>query len=148
MTTEPVETFVFLPFSTYKALDNRAKRTEPPPVKETPSSREEEQPVEESTEALAEVPEQSPVGKDVTKSYRSVQIKKLLHHIKKSHGSDTIVALPNLEDLIQAALSNKRRALPNEEIFFTFLFENGMGGFVKNRSKIDLYYKGGLWYQV
>ena len=61
MTTEPVETFVFLPFSTYKALDNRAKRTEHPPVKEMPSSREEEQPVVESTEALAEVPEQTPV---------------------------------------------------------------------------------------
>ena len=148
MTTEPVETFVFLPFSTYKALDNKAKRTETPPAREIPSSRKEEQPVVESTEALAEEPEQSPVEKDVTKSYRSAQIKKLLLYIKKSHGSETIVALPNLEDLIQAALSNKRKALPNEEVFFTFLFENGMGRFVKNRSKIDLYYKGGLWYQV
>ena len=110
MTIEPVETFVFLPFSTYNALDNRAKRTDTLPIKEIPSSREEEQPVVESTEALAEVPEQSPVGKDVTKSYRSAQIKKVLLDIKKSHGSEAIIALPNLEDLIQAALSNKRKA--------------------------------------
>ena len=51
-------------------------------------------------------------------------------------------------NILQGRLTSKRKALPNEEVFFTFLFENGMGHFVKNRSKIDLYYKGGLWYKV
>ena len=155
MSSEQVETFVFLPFSQYKALDSRAKRTETisTPVLETPQPNEETEVSTDDSPIIKDTSESLlgkdvPLGKDVTKDFRRVQIKKLLHHIQKTHGSGEIVSLSNLDDLIQAALTNKRKKLPNEEVFFTFLFENGMGHFVKNRSKIDLYYKDGPWYQV
>ena len=77
-----------------------------------------------------------------------VQIKKILQHIEKTTGSEKVTSLENLVELIKSALSNTKKKLPNEELFFTFLFDNGMAHFVKNRSKIDLYYKDGLWYQV
>ena len=90
----------------------------------------------------------SQLRKNVTKNYRVVQIRKLLHQIEKTKGSVEVTSIPNLEDLLHATLTNTRKKLPNEEVFFTFLFDNGMGHFVKNRSKIDLYYKHGPWYQV
>ena len=157
MTTEPVETFVFLPFSQYKALDSRAKRMEPEVISsqvlEPPQPNEETEVSTVDSPIIKDKPESLlgkdvPLGKDMTKHYRSVQIKKILQNIKKNRGSEQVVSLSNLDDLIQAALTNKRKKLPNEEVFFTFLFENGMGHFVKNRSKIGLYYKDGLWYQV
>ena len=84
----------------------------------------------------------------MTKTYQSTQIQKIRTNIRKTEGSEELTSLPHLDDLIKAAISNTRKKLPNEEVFFTFLFENGMGHFVKNRSKIDLYYKDGPWYQV
>ena len=80
----------------------------------------------------------------MTKSYHGVQINRLIRHIEKTKGSTDVTSLTNLEELIKAALTNTRKKLPNEEMFFTFLFDNGMGHFVKNRSKIDLYYKDRL----
>ena len=122
-------------------------------VSETPQSNEETEASTVDSSTLKDKIESLlgkdvPLGKDVTKDYRRVQIKKLLQRVQKSHGSGEIVSLPNLDDLIHAAVTNKKKKLSNEELFFTFLFENGMGHFVKNRSKIDLYYKDGLWYQV
>ena len=60
---------------------------------------------------------------------------------------ENITELPNFEDLIKSALTQSKKSLPNESIFFNFLFRNGMASFVKNRSKIDLYYPD-IWYQV
>ena len=148
---EPVETFVFLPYSKYKAMDNRAKKSEPNEIipleeMENPSVNNHNHAESPSTSKVEEPQRQ--LGKDVTKSYRMVQIKKLLQHIEKTTGSEKVTSLENLDELIKSALSNTKKKLPNEELFFTFLFDNGMAHFVKNRSKIDLYYKDGLWYQV
>ena len=104
------------------------------------------EPIPSQSDELIEV--KKPIGKDLTKSYRGVQMKKLLQHIEKTEGSSEIVNLPNLEELIKNALSNSKKRLPNEELFFTFIFDHGMSRFVKNRSKIDLYYKYGPWYSV
>ena len=154
MSTEPVETFVFLPYSKYKALDNRAKKVKSDesslPVSDEPQPNEDAAGVSINTSANSEPGEEAKtqLGKDVTKSYHGVQINRLIRHIEKTKGSTDVTSLTNLKELIKAALTNTRKKLPNEEMFFTFLFDNGMGHFVKNRSKIDLYYKDGLWYQV
>ena len=148
---EPVETFVFLPYNRYKALDSRAKKeqTELPVSNSGGGLSSEEissEPIPSQSDELIEV--KKPIGKDLTKSYRGVQMKKLLQHIEKTEGSSEIVNLPNLEELIKNALSNSKKRLPNEELFFTFIFDHGMSRFVKNHSKIDLYYKYGPWYSV
>ena len=147
MTTEPVETFVFLPFSQYKTLDSRAKShstsqqgLENPQPKVSKASI--------ATPSISKEEKQPKLERNVTKTYQSTQIQKILTNIRKTEGSEELTSLPHLDDLIKVAISNTRKKLPNEEAFFTFLFENGMGHFVKNRSKIDLYYKDGLWYQV
>ena len=153
MAAEPVETFVFLPYAKYKALDTRAKRVEQDPTPSIPeghpSNEEEEETGASRTPSItmptpAEV--KNPLGKDLTKHYCGVQIKKILRLIEKTKGSTEITSLANLEELIKSAVTNTKKKLPNEEVFFTFLFDNGMGHYVKNRSKISLYYKNEPWY--
>ena len=164
MSVDPVETFVFLPYSKYKALDTRVKKAEGCEISSSPLQSEE--PMNVETEKSDDLPstsslkpkeederkerqiEKPKLGEDLTKTYRSVQIKKLIAHIERSNGSEGIMALPNLDDLIKLVLSNSKKTHRHEEQFFTFLFENNMSHFVKNRSKIDLYYRGGPWYQV
>ena len=150
---EPVKTFIFVPYSKYKDLDSKAKKPEYNEVLPSliDSSHPDENNIKISPElsGASKVEEtKSQLGKDMAKTYRTVQMKKLLHHIEKTTGSEKVKSLENLEELIKTALSNTRKKLPNEELFFTFLFDNGMAHFVKNRSKIDLYYKDGLWYKV
>ena len=84
-TMEPVETFVFLPYSKYKAMDNRAKKSEPNEMMpleemENPSVNNQNHAESPSTSKVEEP--KSHLGKEVTKSYRMVQIKKLLQHIE------------------------------------------------------------------
>ena len=152
MTAEPVETFVFLPYAKYKALDTRAKRVEQDPTPSIPEghpSNEEGETSASSTPSITIPPPaevKNPLGKDLTKHYRGVQIKKILRLIEKTKGSTEITSLANLEELIKSAVTNTKKKLPNEEVFFTFLFDNGMGHYVKNRSKISLYYKNEPWY--
>ena len=68
---------------------------------------------------------------------------------ERAEGSQEILALPNLDALIRAALTTSRKSLPNEKAFFTFLFENSLGPYVKNRSKINEYYQlNRPWYEV
>ena len=141
---EGVETFVILPFPRYKALDQKSKKVDPP-AKEEPKRDPEP---EASTSPEVEPPPTKPVDhQDVRLIYRSNQMKKILHHIKAVHGGSTITELSNLDDLIKNALTQSKKKLPNEEDFYKFLFEHGMGNFVKNRSKIDLYYPD-VWYRV
>ena len=147
MTTEPVETFVFLPFSQYKALDSRGKlHSTSQHGLENPQPKVSELSI--ATTSISKEEKQPKLERNVTKTYQSTQIQKIRTNIRKTEGSEELTSLPHLDDLIKAAISNTRKKLPNEEVFFTFLFENGMGHFVKNRSKIGLYYKDGLWYQV
>ena len=135
MTSEGLEPYVIMSYPKYKALDQRAKKAEAPPPPPPPT------PVESSSN--------SDIGKNVVLTYRTSQMKKLLHHIQEVSGSKEILNLPNLDELIKSALSTGRKKLPHEEQFFTFLFDNGMGAYVKNRSKINQYYQTDLpWYQV
>ena len=137
---EGVETFVILPFPRYKALDQKSKKVDPPAEPEPEP--------EASTSPEVEPPPIKQVDhQDVRLTYRSTQMKKLFHHIKAVHGGSTIAEISNLDDLIKNALAQSKKKLPNEEEFYKFLFEHGMGSYVKNRSKIDLYYPD-VWYRV
>ena len=109
MSVEPIETFVFLPYPTYKTLDNRVKKAEqdeptlPLPHKEAMPANPPISKPEETEEA------NSQLRKNVTKNYRVVQIRKLLHQIEKTKGSVEVTSFPNLEDLLHAALTNTRK---------------------------------------
>ena len=89
MSTEPVETFVFLPYSKYKALNNRPKKVETEgsllPVLDERHLDEEVIDVSISTSTTSEPEEEARIvlGKDLTKTYRGVQINKLIRHIEK-----------------------------------------------------------------
>ena len=141
---EGVETFVILPFTRYKALDQKSKKVDPPAEEEP---KREPEP-ETSTSLEVEPPPTKPVDhQDVRLTYRSNQMKKLLHHIKAVHGGSTIAEISNLDNLIENALTQSKKKLPNEEEFYTFLFEHRTGSYVKNCSKIDLYCPD-IWYRV
>ena len=95
-----------------------------------------------------EVPSPTP-HQDHTTKYRSNQIKKLHNLIKENDSTRDITSLDNLEALIKAALANSRKILPNEKKFYTFLFDNNLAHFCKNRSKINLYYQNkDSWYHI
>ena len=74
MSTEPVETFVFLPYSKYEALDNRAKKVKSDesslPVLDESQPNEDAAGVSINTSATSEPGEEAKtqLGKDVTKS--------------------------------------------------------------------------------
>ena len=73
----------------------------------------------------------------------------MIKHIEKLKGSDSILELENLDALIRTALNQSRKKVPREEEFFNFLFSNGLGQYVKNRSKIDLYSpEKDCWYHI
>ena len=115
---------------------------------ENPQPEEQESEIPIATASISKEEKQPKLERNVTKTHQSVLIQKILTNIRKTEGSEEVTSLTNLDALMKLAISNTRKKLPNEEMFFTFLFENDMGRFVKNRSKIDLYYKDGLWYQV
>ena len=80
---------------------------------------------------------------------RQVQIKKLLQHIERLEGSQEITSLDNIDQLIQSALGSNKKIIPNESKFFSYLFDNNLAHFVRNRWKIGLYYKNrDNWFQI
>ena len=157
---ESLETFAILPFGKFLSMEKRLKKAEGSD-EELPSPATKPQSNEPSEVEEVEVKEVLPTStkstsedsgkkkKDVKVKYRATQIKKLLHHIEKMDGPHKIASLENVEDLIKSALGNSRKTLANEKEFFNFLFANNLGHFVKNRSKIALYYDKALnWYEV
>ena len=63
--------------------------------------------------------------------------------------SQHITSLENIDQLIDTALGSNKKVVPNEEMFFTYLFDNNLAHFVKNRSKIARYYKDrDNWFQI
>ena len=142
-----VETFVILPYPRFKALDQKSQKEDHPPQKEELPPPPPPPEVAAASQEASPQPTKPVDQKDVSLKYRSNQMKKLVHHIKSVHGTENITELPNFEDLIKSALTQSKKSLPNESMFFNFLFRNGMASFVKNRSKIDLYYPD-IWYQV
>ena len=90
-----------------------------------------------------------PKKKDHKAKYQKVQMKKLLQHLERLDGSQAITSLDNIDQLIESALGSSKKMITGEEIFFPFVFENNLSHFVKNRSKIALYYKQrDNWFQI
>ena len=154
---EEVETYVLLPYNDFKSMDQRVKKAEEgvSTTRENsisapnPETRKEE--VEKSEELPVSVKQThiETKKKDLSKSYRKTHLKKLILQIQKADNSKEILELENLDALIEAALNNSRKTLPNEEVFFRFLFQNRMSQFVKNRFKINLYFDDkDNWYQI
>ena len=110
-----METFVFLPYSKYKALDARAKKEESDEIPASQSKYESEEvqppPPEPLREEGEEKSENRKLGEDLTKNYRNSQIK-LIHHLERKAGSKDIVSLPNLDQLITTALSSSKKKFP------------------------------------
>ena len=142
---ENIETFVLMPYQTYKVLDQKSKNVEHLKVSDEAM---EHRPVSPTVERESTKAESTPT-KDLSHTYRSTHMKKLIKHLEDTNGSTDIIKLENLDALIKSALNQSRKKLPNEEEFFRFLLNHGLGHFVKNRSKIDLYMEGkDLWYKI
>ena len=153
---EPVELCVILPYTEYRSIEQRAKRDQSlevkPSIPESPSPpvlTENDSDSEDKTESVqSPEPMKAPqIGtekvkkKELKNTYRATQIKKMLKQIEKISTSKELTKLENLDALIQLALGSSKKTIPNEKQFFTFLFENNLGHFVRNRNKINLYYK-------
>ena len=87
------------------------------------------------------------VGKNQTKTYIKNQIKEILNHLKRVSGSESILQLDNLDDLIHNALSQSRKVLANQEQFYRFMFDSGLSSLVRNRHAISKWYKKN-WYFI
>ena len=136
-----VESFAIIPVAKWRSMEKRLKQQDDTPAK--PSREPSPQPA--SMDATPEEPKR----KDLKLKYRKVQIKKLLQHLERLEGSQDITSLENIDELIEAALGSSRKMIPNEALFFSFLFDNNLAHFVKNRSKIALYYKDrDNWFQI
>ena len=153
---EAVELCVILPYAEYRSIDQRAKKADSTDVRAVPSEKSSPQSPEESgsdsepkveSVSTQEAMETSPLPlergkkKELKNTYRGAQIKKVLKQIEKTSNSKDISELENLDSLIKSALGSSKKVLSNEKQFFTFLFENNLGHFVRNRNKINLYYK-------
>ena len=95
---------------------------------------------EESIQAPL-IPPPKAKKKELKNMFRATQIKKVLKQIERTSNSEGITNLENLDSLIKSLLGTSKKILPNEREFFEFIFENNLGHFCRNRSKIDLYYK-------
>ena len=149
---ESVETFVILPLHKFKALEERGKRDGVelrPSGNKSPAVVEEndETPATTTTTTTTAAAEEGgvPAKKDLKDTYRATLFRKLLKYIKERDSDATVTSFENLDALIRSALNTSKKTLPNEAAFFDFLFENNLAFYVRNRSKIDRYYKGDMW---
>ena len=149
---QPVETYAILPIAKFRAMQQRLEKSESETRPEQTQTSTEEEPLEvENGSPTTSNPSQEPARekKDIKLKYRKVQIKKLLQHIERLEGSQDITSLENIDQLIQSALGSSKKIIPHELKFFTFLFDNNLAHFVKNRWKIGLYYKDrDNWFQI
>ena len=78
------------------------------------------------------------IGHDLAPQYRKNQIKKILACIKNAHGGEGLtLELPNIDELINHALSQSKKSLPNMEQFYKFLYHNGLSHLIRNRHQIS-----------
>ena len=148
---EDVETFVLLPYADFKSMDQRVKKAEEEKTSQQAPASIEENVDADKFEATVSEKQTVPVKKkkDLSKSYRKTYLKKLIQQMPKTEDSNEILKLDNLDALIDLALGNSKRTLPNEEMFFRFAFQNGLSQFIKNRFKINLYLEGkDHWYKI
>ena len=89
------------------------------------------------------------IGHDFAPQYCKNQIKKILACIKNAHGGEGLtLELPNIDELINHALSQSKKSLPNMEQFYKFLYHNGLSHLIRNRHQISkLPYKA-PWYHL
>ena len=130
---DATEMCVILPYTEYRSLEQKAKKeVTSQALTEHPRDSKEEDPkenIDSSDEIISPSPVQSKDSsnslkegkKELKNNYRSVQIKKLLHHIKKVNPSQDITSLENLDELIKCALGSSKKTLLNEAKFFNFL---------------------------
>ena len=171
---EPLETYILVSLPKHKTNEQKLKRAEEiianssaksPQILERVVKEEEEEEDHDGEEEEEEEenrsksppaaetsrhPSPSPsitVGKNQTKTYRKNQIKKILNHLKNVSGSESILQLDNLDDLINNALSQSRRVLANQEQFYRFMFDSGLASLVRNRHAISKWYKKN-WYFI
>ena len=148
---EEVETFVLLPYAHFKSMDQRVKRAEEEKTSQQAPASVEENVGADKFEATVSEKQTVPVknNKDLSKSYWETYLKILLQQMLKTEDSNEILKLDNLDALIDLALGNSKRTLPNEEMFFRFAFQNGLSQFIKNGFKINLYLEGkDHWYKI
>ena len=114
--------------------------SEPSPVPSPPAA-------DESVEPPLAKPVK--IGHDLAPQYRKNQIKKILACIKNAHGGEGLtLELPNIDELINHALSQSKKSLPNMEQFYKFLYHNGLSHLIRNRHQISkLPYKA-PWYHL
>ena len=138
---EGVETFAIVPISKWRTMEKRLKNFEEDKAEPVPD------PPQTTPPNVPAVEE--PKKKELKQKYQKVQIKKLLQHVERLDDSQHITSLENIEQLIDTALGSSKKLVPNEEMFFTYLFDNNLAHFVKNRSKIARYYKDrDNWFQI
>ena len=151
---EPVELCVIMPYSEFRSIDQRAKKVDsaPPVTSEESENKINEENTSDEVEMADSAPSEDPPKppqplpeklkkQELKNTYRSTQIKKLLKLIESKTDSKDITGLENLDSLIKSALGSSKKMLSNEKMFFNYLFENNLSHFVKNRNKINLYYK-------
>ena len=153
---EPVELCVIMPYQEFVSMDKRAEKGEnvesASTIDRPDSSSNFEERTSEPEESIDSesyedsvktplIPVQKGKKKELKDIYRATQIKKVLKQMEKTSNSKEISDLENLDALIKCALGTSRKKIANEKEFFTFLFENNLGHFVRNRAKINLYYK-------
>ena len=117
--------------------------SEPLPPSPTPSTLAADESVEPP------VAKRVKIGHDLAPQYRKNQIKKILACIKNAHGGKGLtLELPNIDELINHALSQSKKSLPNMEQFYKFLYHNGLSHLIRNRHQISkLPYKA-PWYHL
>ena len=100
-----------------------------------------------SNECASSAPHPETKGKNMTSKYRQKQINLLIQELSENKQFKKLKNLPNLNDLIQDAVRNSQKELPNEAKFYNFLLQSNLFWLVKNRHKIKKYYKG-AWYHI
>lgn len=150
-----VEPFVLLPFNKWKAMDEELRKKSNGEMKTEwsanksditakPEHVEYEQKVTKLPEPkLSKLPE---LGKDLTSQQSAANIRKQVEYLKTMHGG-AFEDIDNLDELVKNAVSNSKREVQNEQRFYDFLFKHSLGGFVRNRHKIEKYFKS-PWYLI
>ena len=157
---EALETWILCSLPRYKNHMEKLKRAEEvlkkhdnstssPPTQPLEEALEVEPPVTiEQEEEEPVVSQKEVIGKNQVQNLRANQIRKLLSLIKKVIGSDEILQLENLEDLIKNALSQSKKKLANQQEFYDFLFQNNLAHYVRNRHAIAQFYNKTPWYLI
>lgn len=141
MTVEP---YVIIPLSVYRSIQTRLNHKSDTQQNQDDCSPSHSQTTPQiSNESTARASPPLPLEKDLTKHFRTQQVKKLLQRLQAAELSE-LLALENLSDLISDALSSSHRPLKNEKQFYVTLFEAGASDFIKNKYKIKKYLSG-LW---